>query len=91
MKQETIEEAAETYAKEEFFSDQEVEIKIGKSGFIKGAKWMQERMYSEEEIDSVISDFKHDLKESTSTYVKQHCEGAIFGLERLKQFKENNK
>jgi hypothetical protein len=45
-------------------------------------------MYSKEEIDSVISDFKHDLRESTSTYVKQLCEGAIFGLERLKNTKE---
>lgn len=44
MKQETLEEAAIRYAKEEFFSDQEREIKIGLIGFIKGAKWMQERM-----------------------------------------------
>ena len=44
MNQETIEEAAERYTKEEFFSDQETEIKIGKSAFIHGAKWMQERM-----------------------------------------------
>jgi hypothetical protein len=51
----------------------------------------QEIMYSEEEIDSVISDFKHDLRESTSTYVKQLCEGAIFGLERLKNTKEISK
>lgn len=37
------------------------------------------------EIDKQISDFKHDLKESTSTFVKQNCEGAIFGLMRLKK------
>ena len=48
----------------------------------------QERMYSEEEVDKLISDFKHDLRESTSNYVKQNCEGAIFGLKRLKQFKK---
>ena len=56
-----------------------------------GAKWQQEQdknKYSEEEVDKLISDFKHDLRESTSNYVKQNCEGAIFGLERLKQFKK---
>jgi len=92
MKQETLEEAAENYAnKKGHIPTTELEDAIFKQGFLDGAKWQQEKMYSEQEIDSVISDFKHDLKESTSTYVKQHCEGAIFGLERLKQFKEDNK
>jgi len=36
-------------------------------------------------INKQISDFTYDLKESTSTYVKQNCEGAIFGLNRLKK------
>ena len=45
---------------------------------------LQQQMYSEEEVDKMISDFKHDLIESTSNYVKQNCEGAIFGLSRLK-------
>ena len=48
----------------------------------------QDEFYSEEDIDKQISDFIHDLKESTSSYVKQNCEGAIFGLKRLKQFKK---
>jgi|LakMenE18May11ns_1017448.scaffolds.fasta_scaffold9861931_2 hypothetical protein len=48
-----------------------------------------ERMYTDEDIDKQISDFKYDLKESTSTFVKQNCEGAIFGLNRLKQFKKD--
>jgi hypothetical protein len=47
-----------------------------------------EKMYTEEDIDKQISDFKYDLKESTTTFVKQNCEGAIFGLNRLKQFKK---
>jgi hypothetical protein len=88
MKQETLEEAANRlFSKEKY----PTEFKTLRKAFISNTKWQQERMYSEQEIDSVISDFKHDLKESTSTYIKQHCEGAIFGLERLKQFKENNK
>jgi len=63
--------------------------RTGVLGFIEGAKWQAERMYSEEDIDKQISDFKYDLKESTSTFVKQNCEGAIFGLNRLKQFKKD--
>ena len=38
-----------------------------------------------DEIKKQIYDFTVDLKESTSTYVKQNCEGAIFGLNRLLQ------
>lgn len=53
-----------------------------------GAQWQAERMYSEEEVDKLISDFKHDYRESISNYVKQNVKGAIFGLERLKQFKK---
>lgn len=49
---------------------------------------LQQQMYSEEEVDKMISDFKHDLIESTSNYVKQNCEGAIFGLSRLKNSKK---
>lgn len=37
------------------------------------------------EVKKQISDFQHDLRECTSTYVKENCEGAIFGLNRLLQ------
>jgi hypothetical protein len=47
------------------------------------------QMIVEDDVEKLISkhikDFKHDLKESTSTYIKQNCEGAIFGLNRLKE------
>jgi hypothetical protein len=36
-------------------------------------------------IEKQISDFRHDLRESTSNHTKQNCEGALFGLKRLKQ------
>ena len=36
-----------------------------------------------DEIKKQIYDFTIDLKEATSTFVKQNCEGAIFGLNRL--------
>ncbi len=43
-------------------------------------------------INKQLSEFKHDLIESTSTYTKQNCEGAIFGLNRLKEsYKAANK
>ena len=53
-KQETLEEVAEKYSKEKFFSDQETQIKIGKEGFIAGAKWQAERMYSEDDIINAL-------------------------------------
>jgi hypothetical protein len=50
-------------------------------GYIKGYTQCQEDMA--DEIKKQIYDFTVDLKECTSTYVKQNCEGAIFGLNRL--------
>jgi len=52
-----------------------------KNGYIKGYIQCQEDMA--DKIKKQIYDFTIDLKESTSTYVKQNCEGAIFGLNRL--------
>ena len=52
------------------------------------AKYQVKRMYTEEDIDKQIQDFKHDLLESTSDSIKQLCSGAILGLNRLKQFKK---
>ena len=51
MKQETLEEVAERYASQ-FYKG-----KIVYHGFIEGAEWMQERMYSEEEVKKLIIDF----------------------------------
>jgi hypothetical protein len=49
--------------------------------YVMGYTQCQENMINE--IKKQIYDFTIDLKESTSTYVKQNCEGAIFGLNRL--------
>ena len=46
-KQETLEEAAEKYFKEKEILGYTYEIR---DGFILGAKWQQERMYSEEDL-----------------------------------------
>ena len=52
MKQETLEEAAENYENK----DQHQRSKLD---FIEGAKWMKERMYSEEEVLDIL--YKHTL------------------------------
>ena len=52
MKQETLEEAAENYTKDgtkHFMEKTNVQI-----GFIEGAKWQQERSYSEEEVIKIV-------------------------------------
>ena len=52
-------------------------------GFMQGYNRTRKKYIAE--IDKQISDFRHDLRESTSIHVKQNCEGAIFGLMRLKE------
>jgi hypothetical protein len=52
MKQETLEQAAENYTKDgtkHFIEKTNVEL-----GFIAGAKWQAERMYSEEEVGEIL-------------------------------------
>jgi len=54
MKQETLEEAASKYANEEL--SKELISKVGNfygfsSSFIEGAKWQQEKSYSEEDMN----------------------------------------
>ena len=66
-KQETLEEVAEKYANdwEEIHPKLNFEamtpIAISKIDFIEGAKWQQERMYSEEEVIYLLYSFKNYL------------------------------
>jgi hypothetical protein len=58
-KQETLEEAANKYVEDfelSFYDTvEEIPVKeIAKKDFIQGAKWQQERMYSEEEVKEII-------------------------------------
>ena len=57
-KQETLEEAADTYAKKQYGNScgAREERKISKEDFIEGAKWQAERMYSEEEVKHIVSE-----------------------------------
>jgi hypothetical protein len=53
-KQETLEEAAERfYGEEEIVNDYDISGYL-QSAFLTGAKWQQERMYSEEEVEQII-------------------------------------
>lgn len=83
-KQETLEEFAERISR----AHDNDNYKSLMSLVIDGANFKAERMFSEEDIDKLISNFTHDLKESTSTSAKEHCEGAIFGLNMLKKIKK---
>ncbi len=52
-KKETLEQAAKEFANNSAITNYEEGINVGKyQGFINGAKWQQERMYSEEDMKS---------------------------------------
>jgi hypothetical protein len=53
MSKETLEESAERYSKR---SSASVFQEAHKKDFIAGAKWQQERMYSEEEVRMIAKD-----------------------------------
>jgi hypothetical protein len=59
-KQETLEEAAENFVKVKQFRTEEKD-KTRLYSFIQGAKWQAERMYSEEEVISLLNDFAQHL------------------------------
>jgi hypothetical protein len=56
MKQETLEEAAEYYAHNHFNMHELNHYKALKQGFKACAKWQQERMYNEEEVEKIAKD-----------------------------------
>lgn len=77
-KQETLEEAAEVYAKKQGdIPTTKLEDAIFKQGFIDGAKWQVERMYSEEEsIKKIIDyvDFQFNTNGELNTEIKKWFE-----------------
>ena len=73
-KQETLEEAAEKYASISFNRQDLYD------GFIAGAKWQAERMYSEEEVFNLCGDFATFVQQKRPSYKKQ--------LEWFEQFKK---
>jgi hypothetical protein len=57
MKKETLEEAAYRLSAEKF-EPKNIAFMLG---FIEGAKWQQERSYSEEEVKKLAFDFYYDM------------------------------
>lgn len=73
-----LEKAAEVYAnKKGDIPTTKLEDAIFKQGFIDGAKWMQERMYSEKEVNDLLEMLKRSISEINHlkyTYKdKGHC------------------
>jgi translation initiation factor 2 beta subunit (eIF-2beta)/eIF-5 len=77
-KQETVEEAAEIYIKADL--KKTPLYWLFHDSFIAGAKWQQERMYSEEEVFNLCGDFAIFVQQKRPSYKKQ--------LEWFKQFKK---
>ena len=60
---ETLEEAAKKYAnKKGDIPTTKLEDAIFKQGFIDGAKWQQQQMYSENEVHSIIKSYHNTVK-----------------------------
>ena len=57
MKKETLEEAAEHYSELQGGTYTTPHKRTYKYGFVDGAKWQAERMYSEEEVIEIIKHF----------------------------------
>ena len=77
-KQEALEEAAEIYASHSLKEERQKDLNMG---FKAGAKWQQERMYSEEEVFNLCGDFATFVQQKRPSYKKQ--------LEWFEQFKKN--
>ena len=75
-KQETIEEAAERLSDLQEGTYTVQHKTTYQHGFIDGAKWQQERMYSEEEVDKLLDTLLHN----------NMC--SVAGDELIKQFKK---
>jgi hypothetical protein len=78
MAQETLEEAARSYV-ENFATSVKSAREIG---FIDGAKWQQERMYSEEEVLDLIQSLSMNIE--FNSYGSVHVRTARYFLEQYK-------
>ena len=86
MKRETLEEVAERYA--EGKSSSSVFQEAHKKDFIDGAKWQQERMYSEEEVKKIAFDFYYDMSHKMCVAENLISENRLNAEEWLEQFKK---
>ena len=70
LSQETLEEAAKNYAIDNSLIGYEL---MPYKGFIEGAKWQQERSYSEDEVKTIIN----DIVEKHCAYFKQETKDVV--------------
>ena len=93
-KQETVEDAAENnWDKINSEYKNGLNPYVHKIGFIEGAEWMQERMYSEEEVNDLLEMLKRSISEINHlkyTYKdKGHCGKYLSDCETIiEQFKK---
>jgi hypothetical protein len=78
-KQETLKEAIDRIAKEDGYDIDGGKVADFVDGMVKGAKWQQERMYSEEEVEEIF-------KQAQLCAVKS--DGVYFKYETFEQFKK---
>jgi hypothetical protein len=90
MKQETLEEAAEN-AFNDFKRENpivpEKHILPYKLGYIEGAKWQAERMYSEEEVRDLFIKYQYDLAQWVLR-MEDDINGRPIPIEWFEQFKK---
>jgi hypothetical protein len=86
-KQETLEEAAEDIYNE-FPLRSESLNELAKENFIKGAKWQEKRMYSEEEVENIIQKLMNDVHSGDLCYGDNVID---FKMSPRKWFKQHKK
>ncbi len=82
---ETLEEAAENYVRNE--PDATLKL-ISKYSFKDGAKWQAERMYSEEEVEKIISKLMNEVHSGDICYGDKIID---FKMSPKKWFEQNKK
>jgi len=93
VKQETLEEAAEYFAHNNFNMHDTNNYKALKVGFEEGAKWKQERMYSEEDMIRFAEFVATHPDKNRNVYgemlhAKSKYDGAERTIDLLEQFKK---
>jgi hypothetical protein len=83
---ETLEEAAENYAKQfDYAEDSSPQL-----DFIEGAKWQAERMYSKEDMIDFAFNTYYYISKIMNVPFNQISENKLHAIENLKQFKKRN-
>jgi hypothetical protein len=91
MEKETIEQAAKYYAHNYFVMQETNNYKALKQGFEAGAKWQQEqdkKMYSEEEVEIIITKLMNDVHCGDLCYGDNVIDFKLSPRQWLEQFKK---